>query len=113
MFDIELENLTRELSVRYDRVIDAMNETSDLTDEVLEAIELHDKQARLVVSHLGKEKGLKGNKMPNIYSNDGELGFDFEGIFITYPYVSECTRFPVDPVKYYGLTEDQLEEFPK
>ena len=51
--------------------------------------------------------------MPNIYSNDGELGFDFEGIFITYPYVSECTRFPVDPVKYYGLTEDQLEEFPK
>ena len=50
--------------------------------------------------------------MPNIYSNDGELGFDFEGIFITYPYVSECTRFPVDPVKYYGLTEDQLQEFP-
>lgn len=50
--------------------------------------------------------------MPNIYSNDGELGFDFEGIFITHPYVSECTRFPVDPVKYYGLTEDQLQEFP-
>tara|TARA_R100000005_G_C4964365_1_gene179783 strand:- start:166 stop:423 length:258 start_codon:yes stop_codon:yes gene_type:complete len=59
LFDIELENLTRELSVRYDRVIDAMNETTDLTDEVLEAIELHEKQARLVVSHLGKEKSFE------------------------------------------------------
>lgn len=29
-------------------------------------------------------------------------GFDFEGTWITAPNVSECGRFFVDPVAYYG-----------
>jgi len=38
-------------------------------------------------------------------------GFMVEGTFITDPYLSECGRYPVDPIKYYGLTKSQLKDF--
>ena len=39
-----------------------------------------------------------------------EKGFEYEGIWITDPTVSECGRFEVDPITYYGLTQEQVEE---
>lgn len=38
-----------------------------------------------------------------------QWGFDFKGIFITNPYISECGRFEVKP-SYYGLNEEDLRE---
>ena len=38
-------------------------------------------------------------------------GFMVEGTFITDPYLSECGRYPVDPIKHYGLTKSQLKDF--
>lgn len=37
------------------------------------------------------------------------LGFTFRGVFVVDPRVSECGRFEVDPLIYYGLTPEQLE----
>ena len=35
--------------------------------------------------------------------------FEYDGITITNPYISECGRFTVNPFTYYGLTEqDQI-----
>ncbi len=31
-----------------------------------------------------------------------DIGFEFGGTWITDPTVSECSRFQVDPVEYYG-----------
>ena len=42
---------------------------------------------------------------------DGKLGFDFEDFFITDPFVSTCMRFDVDPIKEYGLTDNQVKKF--
>ena len=39
-----------------------------------------------------------------------EYGFEWDGIWITDPTVSECGRFKVDPITYYGLTEEEVEE---
>ena len=33
---------------------------------------------------------------------------DDDDIAITNPYMSECTRFSVDPTKYYGLSQEQV-----
>ena len=30
-------------------------------------------------------------------------GFEYEGIWIENPYLSECGRFEVDPKQYYGI----------
>ena len=38
-------------------------------------------------------------------------GFMVEGTFITDPFLSECGRYPVDPIKHYGLTKSQLKDF--
>jgi len=46
-----------------------------------------------------------------IYVTDGVLGFDHDGFFITDPFTSECGRFDVDPLAYYGLTAEQVEQF--
>ncbi len=63
-----------------------------------------------------------GGMMVNIYirnkkdgkvSEDQMLGFDFDGFFITDPYFSECMRFEVDPIEYYGLTKEQTKLFKK
>ena len=32
-----------------------------------------------------------------------EQGFEYEGIWITNPYLSECGRFEVNPKEYYGV----------
>lgn len=37
-------------------------------------------------------------------------GFTHDDMFITDPTLSECGRFDVDPVTYYGLTEGQVKE---
>ena len=36
-----------------------------------------------------------------------EYGFEWDGIWITDPTVSECGRFEVDPITYNGLTQEQ------
>ena len=49
--------------------------------------------------------------MKDVYKSDGELGFMHNGVFITNPFVSECGRFPADPVEDYGLTAEQVAQF--
>ena len=41
------------------------------------------------------------------------LGFDYDGMFITDPTTSECGRFEVKPMEYYGITQKQLYELDK
>ena len=41
------------------------------------------------------------------------LGFVHECFFITEPFTSECGRFEVDPMKEYGLTQQQVHEMDK
>ena len=36
--------------------------------------------------------------------SEGELGFEYDGIFITDATLSECGRFYVNPIEHYGLT---------
>ena len=36
-------------------------------------------------------------------TQEEEQGFEYEGIWITNPYLSECGRFEVDPKEYYGV----------
>ncbi len=44
-----------------------------------------------------------------LYECQGQIGFDSDdGFFITDPFVSECMRFTLDPIKDYGLTKKQL-----
>ena len=38
-----------------------------------------------------------------------EQGFEFEGIWITNPYLSECGRFEVGPKEYYGIEIEEIE----
>ena len=49
--------------------------------------------------------------MTKLYTCDqtGAIGFDFGGVFVTVPFISECGRFAVNPRKYYGLTSEQIE----
>lgn len=35
------------------------------------------------------------------------MEFEFNGIWITDPYMDETGRFPVDPVEYYGLKQEE------
>tara|TARA_Y100000004_G_scaffold54130_2_gene60279 strand:- start:854 stop:1066 length:213 start_codon:yes stop_codon:yes gene_type:complete len=50
---------------------------------------------------------MKNNLIIKKDENDN-LGFEFNGIRIIDPFVSECSRFLVNPIKYYGLNESQL-----
>jgi hypothetical protein len=36
------------------------------------------------------------------------VGFNWNGYFITDPFVSECSRVSVNPKKEYGLTDEQI-----
>ena len=40
--------------------------------------------------------------------SEGELGFEYDGIFITDASMSECGRFYVNPIEHYGLTLNQV-----
>ena len=42
-----------------------------------------------------------------------KLGFEFNGFFITNPYYDETMRFEVNPIEYYGITEEQTKLFKK
>jgi len=58
-----------------------------------------------------KERG----KMIKLYKDDSIpgceiLGFDHEGSFIVDPTMTECGRFEVKPMEYYGITQKQLYE---
>jgi len=46
--------------------------------------------------------------MVKLEKSNGELGFTSSHTFITNPKLSECGRFEVDPIKHYGLTQEQL-----
>lgn len=37
-----------------------------------------------------------------------QLGFYFECVFITNPFLSECGRDCVEPIAYYGLNQSQI-----
>jgi len=42
----------------------------------------------------------------------GKLGFNFDGMFITDPFITPCETESVDdPKLYYGLSDDQLKQF--
>ena len=57
-------------------------------------------------------KHFKEIKMPELnYVGSGkhkQLGFEWEGFFITDPFTSSCNRFEVDPISEYGLTTEQV-----
>mgnify|MGYP003673822015 FL=1 len=48
-----------------------------------------------------------------LYMQDNLLGFEHEGVFITDPLTSECQRFEVNPLEYYGLTPWQVQDMYK
>ena len=60
---------------------------------------------------------VKLKKVTDYYGdNDFEttrLGFVHDDFFITEPFTSECGRFEVDPLTYYGLTQQQVDEIDK
>ena len=62
-------------------------------------------------------KKVKLKKVKDYYGdNDYEttrMGFVHEDFFVTEPFTSECGRFEVNPLKYYGLTQHQLYELDK
>ena len=64
-----------------------------------------------------KMKKVKLKKVKDYYGdNDYEttrMGFVHEDFFVTEPFTSECGRFEVNPLKYYGLTQHQLYELDK
>ena len=57
---------------------------------------------------------IKNNKQVKLYVDslgaNSTLGFDYNGTFITDPFVSECSRFVLDPIKNYGLTKKQTND---
>ena len=49
---------------------------------------------------------------PTLKNWMGKLGFNFDGMFITDPFITPCERFSVDdPKSYYGLSDKQLKQF--
>ncbi len=60
---------------------------------------------------------VKLKKVTDYYGdNDFEttrLGFVHYDFFVTNPMVSECGRFDVNPMEYYGLTQHQMYELDK
>lgn len=38
------------------------------------------------------------------------MGFEWNGIWITDPTMSECGRFEVDPITYYGLDQKTVDK---
>ena len=40
---------------------------------------------------------------PSYEAVNAEESFEYEGIWITNPYLSECGRFEVNPKEYYGV----------
>lgn len=47
-----------------------------------------------------------------LYSLDGHCsqicGFDYNGVFVTNPFKTDCGRFEVDPLEHYKLTHEEL-----
>ncbi len=54
---------------------------------------------------------IEDSQVPVLYESEGKIRFNHGGIFVTNPYISTCGRFDVDPVKFYGLGENQLCNF--
>ena len=52
-------------------------------------------------------------KKEKLYIQDNLLGFEHEGIFITDPLTSECQRFEVNPLEYYRITPNEVNEMYK
>jgi hypothetical protein len=42
--------------------------------------------------------------------NIGVNMFEFNGVWIENPYLSECGRFEVDPKEYYGIDVEELND---
>jgi hypothetical protein len=63
-----------------------------------------------------KEISFENAKLINVWKPTlrvawGKLGFDFDGLFITDPFISPCETESVDPKWYYGLTTAQVKQF--
>ena len=43
-------------------------------------------------------------------TQEGMKSFIFQDTYITDPTLDETGRYPVDPKKYYGLTDSQIQE---
>ena len=60
---------------------------------------------------------IKNNKKVKLYVDslnaNSNLGSDYNGTFITDPFVSECSRFVLDPIKDYELTKKQTNDMIK
>ncbi len=52
-----------------------------------------------------------GEWKPTLKVWQGKLGFDFDGMFITDPFLSPCETKKVNPKWYYGLSTDQVKQF--
>ena len=49
---------------------------------------------------------------PTLKNWMGKLGFNFDGMFITDPFITPCETESVDDPKiFYGLSDDQLKQF--
>ena len=58
------------------------------------------------------EKMIKKIWKPTVRVSWGKLGFDFDGMFITDPFITPCeTKSVDDPKSYYGLSDKQLKQF--
>tara|TARA_R110000823_G_C15810621_1_gene488160 strand:- start:566 stop:763 length:198 start_codon:yes stop_codon:yes gene_type:complete len=56
---------------------------------------------------------MMSDKKEKLYIQDDLLGFEHEGVFIYEPLISECQRFEVNPLEYYKLTPDEVNEMYK
>ena len=50
------------------------------------------------------------NLQRNVKHYDGKPGFVHNDFIITDCYLDETGRFPVNPIKYYGLTHTQVRQ---
>mgnify|MGYP003134584984 CR=1 FL=1 len=74
-------------------------------------LETDDWENVLAFVAVAKREDSKRDIPKDVYTSDGELGFMHNGVFITNPFVSECGRFPADPIEDYGLTDEQVAQF--
>ncbi len=51
---------------------------------------------------------LQSDLPKDLYISHGQHGLMQNNVFITDPFVSECGRFPADPIEDYGLTDEQV-----
>lgn len=97
---------------RYFVLVEPSNEVPIETDDVGEAIEVYRRAVVKVTDRCyfcGGAWGACTCAFPSVLDDEGRLvdvpdeeGFDWCGMFVTEPNVSDCGRWFVNPVTYYG-----------